>query len=773
MARQPRRNRPRQPVVESLERLELLSASLVKGVWTLGGTAAADKLIVTRDTKNPQILDAFLNGRKISAVPAASVSQIRILGLGGNDTLKVDESHGAIGVKAVLNGGVGKNQLTGGSGPTTLDGGPSKTSILQPGVGPTTLLRGVAADSVQRLGSGNAFRQFLNRSSASHTGAGGGARYKTPSAGLAAGAGTADNSHSTTNVQVAGVGEADLVETDGKDLYLISRSDLVIVDATDPSKLAIDSRTPLNGSPVGEYLDGNRLTVISSVWSDLPMPIEGGAGGAKLPSLWARGDSRVQVTTFDVTDPAHPVIVALSSYDGFYDDSRMVDGRLELILQSDLFAGLWGGGVGIGGGGIAVKGGATTRSSAAANGFKNLANAPLDQILPGYTATVFGANGAKTTKSGLITQPADILVPAVGDDANLLSVVVVDTRGTSPGPVGTASLLGSYASTIHVTQNQIDIFSPHWDDQGNTTTSIHQFNLTNGGTTPVLTATGSAPGGLFDPYSADVSDGYLRVATSSWTGNSTNNGVYVLKQQGDRLNVVGMVDHLAPGESITGARFEGDRAFVVTFEYTDPLWAIDLSNPTKPTVAGELKLPGYSRFLQPLDGNTLLGVGRDADPKTGMTTDLKLSLFDVHNLANPTLIATQKIDPGTAEWTWSAAEWDPHALGWFPELGVVAVPVSGSLSTTSSTDPGLVDWKTVSNLNVFHIDATAGANAFQTLGQVTHDSAVSRSVRIGDVVFSIADLDVQAVQVVAGALKPLGKLTIQTDTSGGGVPILF
>lgn len=762
------------PAFDSLEQIQLLStASLVRGIWTIRGTGGADTIVVSRDTKHPEMLLAENNGQTVGSVRASKVRQIRLNGLGGNDTLKIDESHGAVKIRATLNGGPGKNVLIGGSGPTVLDGGQTKTSLLQPGIGPTTLVRGLATDSVQRFGSLAAFRQFLSRSAAKLGGTG--LRRSGPIAAITAPVAdgntptpsAATGSHSTTNVQVPGVGEADIVETDGTNLYLISRGELVIVDASKPAAPSVTSRTALDGSPQGEYLDGSRLTVLSRVWQPDPAsPAAGAKSDVAFVRPWIQGVSRVEVTTFDVSDPTHPRILQQTALDGSYSDSRMINGKLEIVLQSDLFYGYWGGDpVPLA---VAGAGSSTTPTS--------LADAPVDRILPNFNATVFAADGTKTTRSGLITQPQDILAPTVGDDANLISVVVLDTRGTRPGPVGAESLLGSYESSIHVTSDRIYLFSPRWDDQGNATTSVYQFNLN--GSDPKLAATGTVPGSLYNPYSADASGGYLRVATSSWQGNATDNGVYVLQQKGDRLNVVGMVDHIAPGESIYATRFEGDRVFMVTFKQVDPVWAIDLSKPASPAVVGKLTMPGFSTFLQPIDANTLLGIGRDADPDTGRTTDLKLALFDVHDLSHPSLIATQTIAPSALQWTWSNAAWDPHALGWFPELGAVAIPVEGYAPIPTGTDPLLPNWKSISNLYVYRINASAGSRAFQPLGTVDHTSAVMRSVRIGDVLYSIADEDVQSVQVVAGGLVPLGHVTIQTDTSGwpsgGGIgPLLL
>jgi hypothetical protein len=768
------------PGVEHLERLQLLSSSFIGGIWTIKGTPGPDTIAVDRSPTDPGQLRAFVDGRLIDTRAASSVRRIHLEGLGGNDTLEIDESHGPIAIAAVLSGGAGQNILIGGSGPTMLDGGPGKDSILQPGTGPTALRRGVAADSVRPFGSLRAFRRFLAHAAANPAGTGpvlngaAGGAVTDPAAPTAPTPTGAAGSHSTTNVQVPGVGEGDTVETDGSFLYLLSRGELVIVDARQPGALAVASRTTIEGSPLAEYLDGSRLTVLSSLWQAPLTPLAGGAGApVSTPVIWFPGSAKVEVTTFDVSDPTSPKVVKQTELDGSYAGSRMVDGRLYLVLQSDLFGALGGGPVpAAGAGAVAGKG---HRSGPAARA-RGRGRASIDRILPGFTAMATAPGGTTTTRSGPISRPQDILEPASGDAANLISVVVLDTRSPDPGPIGSASLFGSYASNMYVTPGNLYIFSPHWDAHGDATTSIAQFALA--GTSPSLVATGSVPGTLLDQYSADANAGYLRVATTAWSSDTPDNGLYVLQQQGDRLNVVGMVDQLAPGERLDAARFEGNRAFLVTFHQVDPLWSIDLTNPTAPMVAGRLTLPGYSEYLQPIGTDYLLGLGRDVNPATNETTDLKLSLFDVHDLSHPALVASQAIAPDGSQWTWSDAEWDPHAFGWFPELNVVAIPVEGSVpipAEAPGTNPTFVPWMPQSDLYVFRIDTAAGAQAFQALGTVAHTSSTTRTVRIDDVLYSIANEDVQSVRVMDNGLDPLGQVTIQTETSGwpgGPLPVV-
>jgi hypothetical protein len=145
------------------------------------------------------------------------------------------------------------------------------------------------------------------------------------------------------------------------------------------------------------------------------------------------------------------------------------------------------------------------------------------------------------------------------------------------------------------------------------------------------------------------------------------------------------------------------------------------------------------------------------DPTTGRTSGLKLSLFNVRDLSQPSLIASQAIGAPGSEWTWSDAEWDHHAFGYFPELGVVAIPFQGFLPSESTGED--TPWRSVANLSVYRVDTAEG---FRPLGAVGFDSFVSRSVRIGDVLHAIGDREIRSMRV-GEVLTELGSVVIQTD----------
>jgi len=154
-----------------------------------------------------------------------------------------------------------------------------------------------------------------------------------------------------------------------------------------------------------------------------------------------------------------------------------------------------------------------------------------------------------------------------------------------------------------------------------------------------VVATGSIPGTLLNQFSLDEADDALRVATTTdqnWAmsmfslpSSESVNDVYVLD---NKLNITGSVLDLGQGERIYSVRFIGDKGYVVTFKETDPFYVLDLSDTAKPRRVGELKIPGYSSYLHPLSDNLILGIGRE-------DSNVKLSLFDVSNPAQPKEVA--------------------------------------------------------------------------------------------------------------------------------------
>jgi uncharacterized secreted protein with C-terminal beta-propeller domain len=258
------------------------------------------------------------------------------------------------------------------------------------------------------------------------------------------------------------------------------------------------------------------------------------------------------------------------------------------------------------------------------------------------------------------------------------------------------------------------------------------------GTNLSVEATGAFEGQVNNQFSVDPHDEHLRLAYSRGLGTERSNGILVFDQVGDELTAVGKLDGLAKGESIFSARFIGDDAYLVTFLQTDPLFTIDLTDPTNPRLAGELKIPGFSRYLHPLGENQLIGFGRDADA-TGQTLGLQASLFDVTDRANPKRVDVLEIS--TDGWAYSAAEWDHLAFQFNAEAGVMMIP----LATQDGT-----------HLELIRVDESLG---LERIGAVSgDDGSVVRGLWIGTNVFAVGSNTIHAADLLSA--EPRGAMDL-------------
>jgi uncharacterized secreted protein with C-terminal beta-propeller domain len=533
--------------------------------------------------------------------------------------------------------------------------------------------------------------------------------------------------YSGTNNQVAGVNEADIIQTDGNYLYDLTHNQLVIFQTDAGAAPAVPptiiSRTEIEGSAVAEFLDGDRVTVISSIYDSSPYPYR---MFDSIYQPWDQ-DSKIKVTVFDVADRTAPKIAAATYMDGNYINSRDIGGMV-YIATTNSFVGL------------------PAPEIVTANGedvyetqeqyLTRVTGQELDLALP-HTYTRDVGSGGKYQETGYYSDPAKILQPIGKDHTTLLTVSVFDTTKNTPGPVNDVSLLGAYASTLYASLDHLYIVSPNWEDYATESSStIYRFDLA--GKDIALSAIGKVTGQVGNQFSMDEYGDYFRiVTTTNWGANQTSN-VFVLTANGDQLEEVGRLTGIAKGDRLFATRFFGDKAFIVTALIIDPLFTIDLSDPKAPKLVGELHIPGFSSYLHMIDDTHLIGIGR-SDTRGG---SLKVSLFDVSDFANPTEVDNYVIAPNGWNWWWgsgSEAEWDHHAFSYFPEYQTLAIPIYGLYQpiglNSYASNPTYV-----SSLWVFSVDPATG---FEVKGTIEHDSQVRRSLRIGDQLYSIAEDSVQ------------------------------
>ncbi len=359
--------------------------------------------------------------------------------------------------------------------------------------------------------------------------------------------------------------------------------------------------------------------------------------------------------------------------------------------------------------------------------------------LPQVATTVGGA----TTTSSLVTFP-DMFVPQTSSDSwlsqgNITSVVLINTRDSAPAPKSSTSVVG-YGDTVFATQDAMYLATYDWTTGG---TQLLKFGL---GTQHIsFEASGGVDGKILNRFSMGESNGIFDVATTSqtWFNDDTvgsdgqmlrpdgtvdvvTNNLFTLKQVGARLTLQGSLTDLTPNENIQSVRFVGDRAYLSTFHFTDPLLSIDLSDAAHPTLTGQLIVPGFSSYLQPLSDTLLLGLGVNADPATGNPdwSGVQASLFDVSDPAHPRLINALSSIPRRKKYLGeSVMFWDPHAVTYIPDQHLLAIPVFGDLELLQRRRNGRLEAAT----------AVIPADQYDT---------IHRTVRIDGNVFAVGDLHI-------------------------------
>jgi len=345
----------------------------------------------------------------------------------------------------------------------------------------------------------------------------------------------------------------------------------------------------------------------------------------------------------------------------------------------------------------------------------------------------------------LVAGAEGIVRPHTGDAQSVLTLVSLDSANIAPGSAfadSVGAVVSAGGNTIYMNRDAIYVGTTEYQysDAGSSNdTRIDRFTID--GTNVAWQASGVVSGTLINQFAMDEQGGYLHVATHTTESRYVNdiwstrndNGVYVLDTVGDTLDVTGSLTGLAPGEQLYAARFVGDKAYLVTFLQTDPLFAIDLSDPAAPILQGELVIPGFSNYLQSVGDGLLVGIGQEREAGS-WNTHVHATLFDVSNGANPTQITRQFLTENT-QWSSSDAQFDHHALLYSAEDGLLVVPVYGS-----GYDPQTGSYRSEQLLKVMRVTAAG----IEVIGEIRTDQSVFRTVRIGDVLYAVSDSAVTA-----------------------------
>jgi len=353
--------------------------------------------------------------------------------------------------------------------------------------------------------------------------------------------------YSRTNIQVAGVDEADIVKTDGAYLYAVSNNTLYILKAYPPQDAETLSRISFNGDLGEILLYGDKLAVIG--------------GSARYPYYAYVGpavivDDKTRVEVYDVSDRRVPTLTRNFTVSGNYFSSRMIDEYVYLIVSQPAYL-----------------------------LYDTLV---LPKVYSGSDMTELG--------------PSEISYSNITDYYYAFTTVAaINIQDDEQEPTHETFLLGA-TSNMYVSVN--NIYITFWAISGGTL--IHRIHIDD--QTIRGEAKGEVPGTVLNQFSMDEYNDHLRIATTNTALGTSQNNLYVMNMS---LDVVGKIENMAPGESIYSVRFMGDRGYVVTFRQVDPFFAIDLTDPSNPKVLGVLKIPGYSSYLHPYDETHIIGIGKN------------------------------------------------------------------------------------------------------------------------------------------------------------------
>jgi hypothetical protein len=468
---------------------------------------------------------------------------------------------------------------------------------------------------------------------------------------------------SATNVQEIGVDEGDSVENDGRYLFATVTGAVRIID-TETGK-AVANLGPANGSEQ-LLLDKNRLAITRSAFDTVPETVV---------DLW------------DVTNRSQPTKLSETHLEGSPLAVRTVNGRARIVLQSNFgqrvqFTQP---------GGFFQPGANVDQEAQLARAQK--ANRSIVQKsqaadwLP-RSYVIYPDNTQSPVKTALDCREVGRPANATGIGFTWVATLDLDIPNPRYGARGSGGVIAA-GQTVYASAGNLFVATPRANQSPipvsrkrgaptpivaqptffNNQVDLHKFDLTppDGAT---YRASGTVPGALLNSFSMSEYDGNLRVATTqdaAGFGSPTASSVFVLQQAGRELNTIGRIDGLGRTERIYAVRFVGDIGYVVTFRRTDPLYVLDLRNPTSPRLVGELKIPGYSSYLQPIGPGRLLGIGQDADAN-GRVNGTQLSLFDVSDPTNPKPLSTLKVGGQ------SNAEYDHHAFLWWPATKNIMIP---------------------------------------------------------------------------------------------------
>ena len=469
---------------------------------------------------------------------------------------------------------------------------------------------------------------------------------------------------SGTNVQEEGVDEPDLVKTNGNTLFAVANGRLNAVDVRDSTPRLLDSLR-LDAAWSHELLlHGSRLLVLS----------RGGHWIEPLPGIAARiapyQPAQSKLAEIDVSDPRRLRLVRTLTLEGATVAARLVGGSARIVVAAQIPGEL-----------PFEQPDGTTKEALDAATQRNrriLGSSRVASWLPSYR---IARAGAKPGRERSLVQCRAVRRPRAFSGLGLLTVLTVDlTSGLDP--VDSVAVMTD-GRIVYASPGSLYVATERWlgrpdpdkptESRSGVSTAIHRFDISSPARTQYR-GSGTVSGYLLSQWSLSEHRGVLRVVSTEspawWGGGGEESESFLttLRPRDGTLVQAGRVGGLGKGERVYAVRFLGAVGYVVTFRQIDPLYTVDLSDPERPRVLGELKIPGYSAYLHPVGDDLLLGVGQDVSEQ-GRPLGTQLSLFDVSDLRRPARLHKESLGQG-----WSEAESDHHAFLFWPRTGLVVLP---------------------------------------------------------------------------------------------------
>ena len=423
--------------------------------------------------------------------------------------------------------------------------------------------------------------------------------------------------YSTTNLQMEGVDESDIAKIDGSYIYTVEDKYIVITDIRDGKLEEVTRFLPKDCGAADRvmeiYVDGDQLIlVVQGYETSLSESSKAGSdkensdkessdeeiavSDASEDSAFCykmNGKSTTQIQVYSIVDRKNPEFEGRLIQDGYYNTSRKIGDVVYLFTQYNMTSDVTSY--------VEKKHGVEDLKEG--NGVSSLAEAVIPKV-----------NGEKVAAS-------EIYLPESSGESGIL-VSSLDVN--KPDKVLDSKLVISGYAQTYISKDALYLYEEDYD--GAMITNIAKFALDEGRISGVAAA--AVSGYVRDTFAINASDGYLRVVTTDYSTEDEVNALYILDEN---MKLTGQLTGIAPGEEIYAARFMGNTGYFVTYRNTDPLFTVDLSDPAKPEIIGELKVTGFSEYLHFWDDTHLLGIGYESDENTGNIENIKLSMFNIEN----------------------------------------------------------------------------------------------------------------------------------------------